>query len=111
LYEHFKTAPFSANRLIEESQGAETFCLKNALEAVCYRGVSARSVGRYLSKIDGRIVNGLRLKMIPNKKHGATYRVEECEGFKPEQLPLDIWEATARAASVEPIAESVSGPY
>jgi hypothetical protein len=82
---------YTANQVIMSGEEGDDFFLKFAIENVCPRGVSARSLGRYLSKIDGRIVGGLRIKLIPDKKHGGSYRLEECDGFEPQQLDMSLW--------------------
>jgi hypothetical protein len=50
--------------------------LRTALETACPRGVSAKSVGKYLARMKGRIVRGRRIVMVPDDKAGATYRLE-----------------------------------
>lgn len=61
-----------ADRMARESSEA----LMLALEAICPRVVSGRAVGKYLTKVKGRIALGRRIVMVPDDRAGATYRLE-----------------------------------
>jgi hypothetical protein len=86
---------YTASEVLMHSNDGEDYILKNAIEAVCPRGVSAKSLGRYLSKMDGRIINGLKLKLIPDKKNGGSYRLEAQATHEPVQMDIELWEEFA----------------
>lgn len=59
----------------EAPRGAEA--LGEALRTACPRGVNARSVGIYLAKKAGRVVQGRRIVRRPDDKDASTFRLEE----------------------------------
>lgn len=52
--------------------------LRDALLKIAGDGIriSSKSLGKWLTRIDGRIVRGLRLTVIPDEKHGNKYVLE-----------------------------------
>jgi hypothetical protein len=77
---------YSASEVLSEARNDGYDVLWQAIEAVCPRGATPKSFGRFLSKVDGRIVDGLRIRHLPDKKRGGTYRVEEFD--RHEQFKL-----------------------
>ena len=61
--------------------------LSRALEAACPRGATARALGRYLSKVRGRIVDGMRVQGRIDAKHGSRWWLEEVEAERQPELP------------------------
>lgn len=61
----------------EASSGPGRDALLQALEAACPRGVSARSLGRYLKTKRGRIVGGRRIVSVGEERMGTLWRLEE----------------------------------
>lgn len=65
--------------------------LKEVLESICPHGATSKRLGHYLTKIEGRWLNGLCIEQLPDKKQGASYRLlERTEKDAPAQGALDL---------------------
>jgi putative DNA primase/helicase len=64
---------------------------RDALLRVAGEGgaVSSRRLGKWLSKISGRIVGGFRLNMRPDSSHGSRYTLEKLGADQEGQTPPD----------------------
>ncbi len=63
--------------VIECSNKSNNVELREILESICQYRLTSKSLGHYLAKIDGRLLDGLSIEQIPNQKQGARYRLRQ----------------------------------